>query len=128
MATGPLEKGTKVISFVSIVLGQVPGVLNFFNIYPLYQRSIYQGRELFLILPLVVGIFATWLVMKHPKAMAVIFVVAFVGFCVSFGIFEFVDVLSPMHTVNWLLFFSSCALAAAVITRSVAEWLGILAG
>jgi hypothetical protein len=64
----------KWLALISAVLGQVPWLATVAGVYSLslYQPSIYHGKEPFLLVPFMVGLFANWTALRWPNAMWVI--------------------------------------------------------
>jgi FtsH-binding integral membrane protein len=102
----------KVFGVAQLVLAQVPGLVSGFTQYRLsiYQPAIYKGHEAYLILPLFVGLVATWSVMQYKRramwALVPIFVVLMIT---VISIYSTVDVFSGVHALNWAL--SYCLVA-----------------
>src|SRR5256885_16305997 len=62
------ETTKKCLPIISAALGQVPSATTVAGVYSLslYQPSIYHGKEPFLLIPLMVGLIATWAALKWP--------------------------------------------------------------
>jgi hypothetical protein len=71
----------KVLAVCSAILGSLPPALTGFGAHfaSLYNPPIYEHLEPFLLIPLLVAIFASWLVLTHRQiSMFVIFGLAFI--------------------------------------------------
>jgi hypothetical protein len=122
------ELWSRIYAFVSFVIGQVPSVLVVFDLpyrLSLYHPGIYRGLQSFLLLPVMVGFFATWLVMRSHRAMYVIFACFVILIAIIFYIYRWIDLSSEAHPVNWILFYCAFALLIAALSRFVAEQIGL---
>src|SRR5713226_8076481 len=101
----------KAIAAAFALLGQAPWITTITGVYPisLYQPSIYRGKELFLLVPIMVGVIATWAVVLSRKAMWVVFLAFLLVSSFVYWAYETFPPLSPIHPINWIL--SYCAFA-----------------
>jgi hypothetical protein len=113
------EAVEKWLALISTALGQVPWVTTVTGVYSLslYQPSIYQGKELFLLVPLMVGLFATWTVLRWPNAMWVVLAIFFALTGFVYWVYDTYGALSPIHPINWILSYCAFALFVAALTR-----------
>jgi hypothetical protein len=111
--------GKWVAASISTVLGQLPSIATLTGIHPvsLYQPAIYQGKELFLLVPFMVGLFATWSVLRWAKAMWVVFLIFLILAAFVYYVYENYGPLSPVHPINWILSYCAFALCVAALTR-----------
>jgi hypothetical protein len=67
----PNKNLERIWTALSSILAQVPWLTTVTGTYPvsLYQPSIYHGKELFLLAPLMVSVVATWAVIQWRAAM-----------------------------------------------------------
>jgi hypothetical protein len=112
--------GKSVAALISTVLGQLPSIATLMGFHPfisLYQPSIYQGKEFFLLVPFMVGLFATWSVLRWPKAMWVVFLIFLILAVFVYYVYENYGPLSPLHPINWIMSYCAFALFVAALTR-----------
>jgi hypothetical protein len=113
----------KVVAVISGVLGQAPWIATLTTTHSpsLYQPSIYRGKELFLLLPLMVGVFATWAVLRWRNTMWFILVIFLLLVTFVYWAYDNFGPLSPIHPINWLLFYCTFALFMAALARLVID-------
>jgi hypothetical protein len=109
-------------SVVSTIGGQLPWILNALGVHSIsiYQPAIYEGKQLFLIVPIGVGIFATWLVVIRSANMAWVFA-AFVLLAILVYWLHGFPTMSPVHPANWILSYCLPALVFPMIVRLVID-------
>lgn len=113
----------KFLGVGSAVLGQAPWIATVSGIYSfsLYQPAIYRGKELFLLIPLMVGLFSTWCVVRWHQAMWVVLVL-FIMLCIFvYWAYETYPPLSAIHPINWVLSYCAFALFVAVLLRATMD-------
>jgi hypothetical protein len=117
-----------VFAVVSTLVGQLPGIGIVTGLYSasLYQPSIYHGKEPFLLVPLMVGLFATWAVLQWQKAMWVVLLLFLALATIVYWIYDDFSPLSPLHPINWILSYSTFALFVAALTRVILDALNFL--
>jgi hypothetical protein len=116
----------KIIAVITAIAGQLPWVVTITGAYPLslYQPSIYRGKELFLIVPAMIAIAATWAVLTYPRrAMWIIFVIFLFVVALVYWMYQGLPTTSPFHFVNWILFYCAFALLFAALTRFIVDFL-----
>lgn len=120
------NKPISAFDLVSLVLSQMPVGLVFagFDKFSVYQPSFYRGKELFLLIPLLIGAFSTWAIMRSHRAMYWIFPIGIIFGVTNFLIFEFVSLESRLHTINWILSYCTYSLIVAILARALGELLG----
>jgi hypothetical protein len=107
-------------AIVSIILGQLPSALVLLTGEPsLYQPGIYYGLKPFLVVPLMVGVVATWSVIHWKPAMWTNFGVFTVLAVIIFYIYKTQPPSHWLHPVNWILSYSAFALLIAAFMRFV---------
>jgi hypothetical protein len=114
----------KTIGTVMTIGGQVPGAVAAFTKYniSIYQPSVYKDYEFLLILPLAVGVFATWFAYKYSAIAMWLLLPTFLAlFGVVYWIFENFDTSSRVHTFNWALSYCVLAVFAAMLYRLLAD-------
>jgi hypothetical protein len=119
---------TKWLALASTVLGQLPWITTLTDAYSLslYQPSIYQGKEPFLLLPLTVGLFATWTVLRWRNAMWVILVIFLLLMGFVYWVYDSFGPLSPIHPINWILSYCAFALFVAMLAGVAIEAVRLL--
>lgn len=93
----------------------LPPALTGFGLYPLsplYQPTIYEHKEAFLIIPGIVAIFASWCIIMRPWAMIPIFIVSVALSGLVYYFYVSFDDKSYINPINWIL--SYCVFAMAV--------------
>src|ERR1700719_4425194 len=117
------SKLEKLVPIITTVLGQAPWIATITGAYPLslYQPAIYRGKELFLVVPVMVAIVATWAAVKSIGATWAIFVIFLVVVGLVYWIYTSAPTLDPIHTVNWILFYCAFALLFAALTRLIVD-------
>jgi len=115
----------KVIGTVMMILGQIPGVISVATKYntstSLYQPSVYRDWEPLLLIPLGVGIAATWFAHKFSAiAMWILFPLMLALAGVVWFLFRF-EVNSQLHVFNWALSYCVVAIFAAILYRFVID-------
>jgi len=119
-AAGIVEK---VVGVVSALLGQAPWITTITGTYPisLYQPSIYHGKELFLLVPMMTAVISTWAVMLWRWVMWVIFCVFIILAILIYWMYSSFSVLSPVHPINWVLSYCAFALFVAALARAAVD-------
>jgi hypothetical protein len=110
---------------VSWIAGQPPWVaswiLSHFGLkqFSLYQNlSIYQGNELFIIVPIVVGLFATWIAFRIDTYGMILVLMCFIILTVVvIYIRDHYPDNDKIHSYNWFLFYCLPALGGAIAGR-----------
>jgi len=117
-----LNKIEKLIAVASAVVGQAPWVSTIFG-YPLslYGPSIYHGKEFFLLIPLTVGVFATWSVILWRGAMWIVGILFLAIAAAVYWIFETLPASSPYHSINWIASYCAFALFVASLARALID-------
>lgn len=109
----------KWIALFFTVIGQLPTLATFTGVHPisLYQPAIYHDKEYFLLVPVMVGLFATWCVLRWPKAMWAVLAIFLMLTSVVYYVYDNLGPLSPVHPINWVLSYCVFALCLAALTR-----------
>jgi hypothetical protein len=112
-----IEIFEKVIALATAALGQAPWVTTITGAYPLslYQPGVYHGKELFLAVPIMVAIVASWAVMRWRQLMWAIFAIFIVVAVCVYWIFDTFPVTDPIHAINWVLSYCAFALLVAAL-------------
>jgi hypothetical protein len=118
-----MDRADKILALASFVVGQIPVIfqalerpLDFLSIY---QPLIYQGKEFYLALPVMVGLFATWFVFSYGRWAMWTLLVVFLSLSAVVAWLWNWPATDPIHAFNWALWYCCLALIAAVITRII---------
>jgi hypothetical protein len=111
---------------LTFVLSQLPsiGIVFGYDQFSLYQPAFYREEKPFLLIPLMVGLFATWKVMRDHRAMYLIFPIFLCLATINYVILKFVPPTNGLHSANWILSYCTFALFVAAAMRFVAEMIG----
>ena len=120
---GALETAEKIIAIVVWVISQIPAASTGVGRYriSIYQPSIYNGKEAFLIVPALVAVFSIWVAIQHRRAVWGIFVVAILLAGVVWWVYERYPATHWVHAVNWVLSYCVASLFASVVARLVID-------
>jgi hypothetical protein len=107
----------KLISACSMLIGMLPPALTGFGWYPLsplYQPRFYEHQEPFVIIPVMVAMFASWSIIHKSWAMIPIFIISICLAALVYYLYVSLDDASPFNAVNWILSYCVFALAIAM--------------
>jgi hypothetical protein len=113
----------KLLGIVSLVIGQMPWIVTMLTTYPLslYQPSIYRGKELFLLIPLMAGVFSTWSVLLWQRAMWAVLALFILSSIFVYSIYETAAPPSELHFVSWIVSYCAFAFFVAVLLRTIID-------
>ena len=115
----------KWIRGLTTIAGQLPGAITAISKYDqfsLYQPAIYRGSEPLLIIPLAVGLVATWFAHKFAAiAMWVLLPLLLALAAVVYFVFTSFDATDRIHQLNWALSYCVVALFAAILYRFLVD-------
>jgi hypothetical protein len=114
----------KFIRAGSAILGQAPGAIAAISKYnvSIYQPAIYKGSEYLLVVPLAVGIVATWFAHKFSAiAMWVLLPLTLVLAAAVYYVYTNFEATDRIHQLNWALSYCVAALVAAILYRFLVD-------
>ncbi|HWN52573.1 MAG TPA: hypothetical protein VNO18_22595 [Xanthobacteraceae bacterium] len=116
----------KALAVASALIGQAPWITTITGVYPLslYQPSIYHGIELFLLVPVMVGVFFTWTVVRWQNSMWWVFGIFLLLSGFVYWAHETLPPVNPFHPINWILSYCAFALFVAALSRAAMDVLG----
>jgi hypothetical protein len=122
------EATKKWLSLIFTCLGQLPsfGIATGAYSLSLYQPSIYQGKEPFLLVPLMVGLFATWTSLRWENAIWVIMTIFLLLSAFVYWVYDSFGPLSPIHAINWILSYCAVGLFTATLPRVVIDAIKVI--
>jgi hypothetical protein len=114
----------KVAAAISAVTAQVPWITTVSGWYSisLYQPSIYRGKELFLIAPLMVAVMAVWSLLNFRNAIWGVFVAFCITFAFVYWVYTSFPPENPIHAINWVLSYCLFALFVAALGKLVVSF------
>jgi hypothetical protein len=113
----------KAAGIVSALLSQAPWVTTVTGAYriSLYQPAIYRGKELFLVIPLMVTVVGTWLVMRDRRMMWYISITFLVLAIFVYATYVTFPPLHWIHPINWILSYCAFGLFSAALCRACVD-------
>src|SRR5712664_1246929 len=117
----PLKTIEKVIGLFCGVVSQIPAGSVAVAGHPLslYQPLIYEGKELFLLIPVVLAVFSVWLGLRNTKGILVLLVLTLTLAGLVWWIYDGFPASHRIHAVNWLLSYCVLSLASGVVAGVV---------
>jgi hypothetical protein len=120
MSEGPRASIETVITVVTALLGMLPPALTATGVYPLslYQPVVYNHKEYFLVIPVIVALVAAWSILHYPRSKTVVAVLsgtAVVLALLVWYLFEAYPATHPVHPFNWVLSYCVVAIVLALL-------------
>jgi hypothetical protein len=110
-----------IAGFVAFLLSQIPSLDAIFKSgivpFSIYQPLIYDGRQLFLIIPAAVALGSILWIETSRRAFLSIFVIFMILGISVLAIWNYFPPQSPIHFYNWILWYCLIALFLALLLR-----------
>jgi hypothetical protein len=128
--SGPLTAIQKGLALAAAVIGQAPWITTVTGMYPIsiYQPAIYLDIKPFLLIPLALGVFSTWIAVIYKRSIWCLVGIFLALSAFVYWIFVTFPPLSTIHPINWIFSYVAFALFVAILCRALIDLLELAKG